>query len=93
MLGSNRYFTYPLYLALVPISKVDRVVGIESRIERVNRRNLKIINFGHELYPGLGLEMSNNEIGVWRRVLLAISCSINADNFGNKLKKIISKRT
>jgi hypothetical protein len=28
MLSSNRYFTYPLYLALVPISKDDCVMGI-----------------------------------------------------------------
>jgi hypothetical protein len=28
MLGSNRYFTYPLYLALVLISKDDHVIGI-----------------------------------------------------------------
>jgi hypothetical protein len=28
MLDSNRYFTYPLYLALVSISKDDRVMGI-----------------------------------------------------------------
>jgi hypothetical protein len=50
-------------------------------------------NFEHELYSGLGLEMSNNEIRVRRRVLLAMSCLINADNFGSKLKKIVSKRT
>jgi hypothetical protein len=28
MLGSNRYFTYPLYIALIPISKDDRVMRI-----------------------------------------------------------------
>jgi hypothetical protein len=28
----------------------------ESRLEGVNRRNLKIINFEHELHPGLALE-------------------------------------
>jgi hypothetical protein len=49
----------------------------ESRLEGVNRRNLKILNFEHELHPGLGLEISNNEIGVWKRVLLAINCLIN----------------
>jgi hypothetical protein len=59
----------------------------------VNRRNLKIINIEHELHPRLGLEMSNNEFVVWKRVLLAMSFSINADNFGSKLKKIVSKRT
>jgi hypothetical protein len=42
---------------------------------------MKIINFEQELHPGLGLEMSNNEVAVWKRVLLAMSCSINADNF------------
>jgi hypothetical protein len=59
----------------------------------VNRRNLEIINFEHELYPVLGLEISNNEIGVWKRVLLAMGCSVNADNFGSKLKRIVGKRT
>jgi hypothetical protein len=33
----------------------------EIHLEGVNRRNLKIINFEHKLYPGLGLKMSNNE--------------------------------
>jgi hypothetical protein len=28
VLGSYRYLTYPLYLALVPIFKDDRVMGI-----------------------------------------------------------------
>jgi hypothetical protein len=42
-----------------------------------------IPNFKHELHPGLGLEISNNEIGVRKRVLLAMSCSINADDFGS----------
>ena len=32
----------------------------ESHLEGVNRQNLKIINFEHELHPGLGLKMSNN---------------------------------
>jgi hypothetical protein len=59
----------------------------------VNRRNLKIINFEHELHLGLGLEISNNEIGVRKRVLIAMNSSINANNFGSKLKKIVSKRT
>ena len=47
----------------------------------MSRRNLKIIDFEHELHPGLGLEMSNNEIGVLKSDFLAISCSINADKF------------
>jgi hypothetical protein len=49
----------------------------------VNRRNLKIIKFQHELHPGLGLEISDNEIEVRKRVLLAMSCSINVDDFGS----------
>jgi hypothetical protein len=52
----------------------------------VNRRNLKIINFEDTLHPGLGLEIINLEFGVWNIVALAMSCSINADNFGSKLK-------
>jgi hypothetical protein len=56
----------------------------ESRLEgEVNRRNLEIINFEHELHPRLGLEMSNNEIEVRKEVILAMSFSINADNFGS----------
>jgi hypothetical protein len=49
----------------------------------VNSRNLKFMNFEHKLHPGLGLETSNNKIGVRRRVLLAKSCSIDADDFGS----------
>jgi hypothetical protein len=58
------------------------LIPIESRLEGVNRRNLKIINFEHTLYPGLELETNNNEYGVWKRVL-AMSCSINANNSGS----------
>jgi hypothetical protein len=56
---------------------------IESRVEGVNRQNLKVINFEYELYLGLGLEISNNEFGVWKRILLAMSCSIDGDDFGS----------
>jgi hypothetical protein len=52
----------------------------------VNRRNLKIINFENTLRPGLGLEINNIEFGVQKIVILAMSCSINADNFKSKLK-------
>jgi hypothetical protein len=41
------------YYALIPI---------ESRLEGVNRQNLKIINFDHTLHLGLGLEKNNNEL-------------------------------
>jgi hypothetical protein len=55
----------------------------ESHLEGVNRGNLKIINFEHAIYQGLGLETNNNEYGVRKRVLLAMSCSTNVDNFGS----------
>jgi hypothetical protein len=59
----------------------------------VNRRNLKIINFEHTLHPGLGLEIYNSEFGVQKIVLLAMSCSINADNFWEQTQNDVSKRT
>jgi hypothetical protein len=37
--------------------------------------------------------MSVNESECGRQVLLAMSCSINAGNFGSQLKMIASKRT
>jgi hypothetical protein len=49
----------------------------------VNRQNLKIINFQPALHPVLGLEINNYEFRVWKIVLLAMSCSINAENFGS----------
>jgi hypothetical protein len=63
--------------------KYRALIPIESRLVGVNRRNLKIINFEHALHPGLGLEINNCEFGVRKIVLLAMSCSINADNFGS----------
>jgi uncharacterized Fe-S cluster-containing MiaB family protein len=69
-------------LILKEACDVSRVL-LESHLEGVNRRDLKVINFEHELHPGLGLEISNNKIRVRKRVLLAMSCSINADNFGS----------
>jgi hypothetical protein len=62
--------------------KYQALILIESRLDGVNRRNLKFIYFEHELHSGLELEISNNEIGVQKRVLLAMSCSINMDDFG-----------
>jgi hypothetical protein len=49
----------------------------------VNRRNLKIIYFEHELHPRLGLEINNNKFGVRKRVLPVMSCSIHVDDFGS----------
>jgi hypothetical protein len=68
--------------------KHQALIPIESRLEGVNRRNLKIINFEHTLHPGVRLEINNLEFGVRKIVLIAMSCSINADNFGRKLKTI-----
>jgi hypothetical protein len=50
--------------------KYQALIPIESRLERVNRRNLEIINFEHQLHSGLGLEISNNEIRVRREFFL-----------------------
>jgi hypothetical protein len=66
--------------------KYRALIPIKSRLEGVNRQNLKIINFEHALHPWLGLEINNNEFGVWKIVLLAMSCSINTDNFGSKVE-------
>jgi uncharacterized membrane protein len=68
--------------------KHQALIPIESRLEGVNRRNLKIINFEHALHPGLGLEINYSEFGVRKIVLLSMSCSINADDFGSQLKTI-----
>jgi hypothetical protein len=53
----------------------------------VNKQNLKIINFEHAVHLGLGLEINKREFGVWK-IVLAMSCSINADNFRSQLKPI-----
>jgi hypothetical protein len=47
----------------------------------VNRQNLKFINFEHTLCTGLGLEINNIDFGERKIVLLAMSCSINVENF------------
>ena len=57
----------------------------------MNRQNLKFINFEHVVYPGLGLEMYNLEFGVRKIIPLAMSFSINADNFGSNLKTILTR--
>jgi hypothetical protein len=66
--------------------KYRALIPIESYLERVNRQNLEIINFEHTLHPGIGLEINNSEFGVQNIVLLAMSCSINVDNFRSQLK-------
>jgi hypothetical protein len=37
--------------------KHQALIPIESRLEGVNRRNLKFINFKHNYKPGLALEI------------------------------------
>jgi hypothetical protein len=64
------------------------VAKSESCLRGVNRRNLKIINSEHALHLGLGLGINNIEFRAWKIVLFAMSCSINADNFGSQLKTI-----
>jgi hypothetical protein len=49
------------------------------------------MNFEHTLHLGLGLEINNREFGVRKIVPIAMSCSINADNFGSKLKTILAR--
>jgi hypothetical protein len=63
--------------------KEEVLIDFESCLQGVNRQNLKIINFERELHPVLELEMSNIKIRARKRVILAMSCSINVDNFGS----------
>ena len=65
---------------------IGKVCNLKVAEMGVNRRNLKIINFEHTLHSRLGLEINNSELGVRKIVPLAMSCSINVDNFGSKLK-------
>jgi hypothetical protein len=67
--------------------KHQALIPIESRLERgeyTKPKNYKL----NTLHPGLGLEINNVEFGVRKIVLLAMSCSINSDNFGSQLKTI-----
>jgi hypothetical protein len=68
-------------------------IPIESRLEGVNRQNLKIINFEHALAPWLGLQINKCEFRVRKIVPLAMSCSINADNFWEQTQNNKSKGT
>jgi hypothetical protein len=67
----------------VTIPLVILIVVPESRLEGVNRRNLKFKNFEHALILEVRVR---NESGVRKIVPLAMSCSINANNLGSKLK-------
>jgi hypothetical protein len=40
--------------------KYQALIPIESRLEGVNRRNLKFINFKHNYKPGLALEIKSS---------------------------------
>jgi hypothetical protein len=55
---------------------------MEVAYRGVNMRNLKITNFEHKLLPRLGLEQVLIKSECELEVLLAITCSINANNFG-----------
>jgi 4-diphosphocytidyl-2C-methyl-D-erythritol kinase len=68
-------------------------IPIESRLEGVNRQNLKIINFEHALALGLGLQINKCEFRVRKIVPLAMSCSINANNFWEQTQNNKSKGT
>jgi hypothetical protein len=61
----------------------------ESRLEGVNRRNLKFINFKHTLGSGLALELNSSQ----KNVSLAKSCSKNADDVWEPTQINTSKET
>jgi hypothetical protein len=47
-------------MAMTCMDKRNLTTGIESRLEGVNRRNLKFTNFKHTLRPGLALELNRS---------------------------------
>jgi hypothetical protein len=49
------------------------------------------MNFQHAIHPGLGLEIINHEFRVQKIVPFAMSCLMNVDNFGSKLKTILAR--
>ena len=61
----------------------------ESRLEGVNRRNLKFINFKYTIRPGLALELNSSQ----KNVSLAKSCSKNADDVWEPTQINTSKET
>jgi hypothetical protein len=61
----------------------------ESRLEGVNRRNLKFINFKKTLGSGLALELNSSQ----KNVSLAKSCSKNADDVWQPTQINTSKET
>jgi hypothetical protein len=67
----------------VTIPLVILIVVPESRLEGVNRRNLKFKNFEHTLILEVRVR---NESRVRKIVPLAMSCSINVNNLGSELK-------
>jgi hypothetical protein len=80
--GSRPCNVLSLHRDLVNRTHLEDRARSESRLEG-GRLILKIIIFEHTLHPGLGLEINNNEFGVQKIILLAMSCSINVDNFGS----------
>jgi hypothetical protein len=49
----------------------EDLIGVESRLERVDRKHLKIINFEHKLHPRLALELVVMKSECGREILLA----------------------
>jgi hypothetical protein len=75
MWAPHSHVSHSLVLALLFWINTGAVES-ESRLERVNRRNLKFINFKHTIRPGLVLELNSSQ----KNVSLAKSCSKNADD-------------
>jgi hypothetical protein len=61
----------------------------ETMGPRPSARSFSLLVDPRDIYrphPGLGLDINNSEFRVQKIVPLAMSCSINADNIGSKLK-------
>jgi hypothetical protein len=72
-----------------PPLEANRWSKSESRLEGVNRRNLKFINFKHTLRSGLALELNSSQ----KNVSLAKSFSKNVDDIWEPTQINTSKQT
>jgi hypothetical protein len=68
------------------------LIPIESRLEGVNRRNLKIRNFEHALCPGLVLEIirsaeDSSLLGVAQSMRITLGANSNQYEQGNFREK------
>jgi hypothetical protein len=66
---------------------------LKVALRGVNRRNLKIINFEHELHQRLALERVIMKSEYKREFFLQRVAQSSEDYFGSQLKMITSKRT